>query len=79
MIAMVFVAGGGIGLLGALATLGLSDAGWSMAILVYFLAGYALPLLALAANLLRDLIMADQPATLSSESSCAEFNDARFP
>lgn len=69
MIAMTFLVGGVFGLIGALATLGLTDAGWGVVVAVYFAVGYTPPLLALVINWLRGLLNALQGEGLSGESS----------
>lgn len=49
MMVAAFLVGGVAGMLGAAATVLFTDLGWGMALVVYFTAGYGLPLAVLAA------------------------------
>lgn len=53
MAVAVFILGGIVGLIGAIATLLLTDAGWGTALMVYFGLGYAVPGVALGVLLIR--------------------------
>lgn len=53
MAVAAFILGGIVGLIGVIATLMLTDAGWGMSLMVYFGLGYAVPGVALGALLLR--------------------------
>lgn len=53
MAVAAFILGGIVGLIGAIATLMLTDAGWGTAVMVYFGLGYAVPGLAVGGLLIR--------------------------
>lgn len=52
MAAVAFILGGVAGIIGAIATLVLTEAGWGAALKVYFLLGYGVPILTLIPGLL---------------------------
>lgn len=53
MAVAAFILGGILGLIGAIATLALTDAGWGTALMVYFGVGYAVPGVAVGGLLIR--------------------------
>jgi len=53
MAVAAFILGGILGMIGAIATLILTEAGWGAAVMVYFALGYAVPVVALVAMLIR--------------------------
>lgn len=68
MAVAAFTLGGIVGLIGAIATLMLTDAGWGMALMVYFGLGYAVPGVALGALLIRTGIRASSDAEGSAQT-----------
>lgn len=50
MIIIAFLLGGIVGIFGAIITILFTDQGWAMAVVVYFVAGYGVPLAILAAT-----------------------------